>query len=109
MKARLSQERCRNHARREAVARCPECGHYFCRECVTEHDQRLLCASCLSQASPPGREARHYLPQFGRLVLLLASLLTLWLLFYGLGAGLTKIPATIHQGTLWEEGQDEKE
>ena len=47
MKRDLSLQRCRNHAEREAVARCPGCGHHFCRECVTEHDDRILCAACL--------------------------------------------------------------
>jgi hypothetical protein len=33
------------------VARCPECRRFYCRECVTEHDDRLLCASCLKKAA----------------------------------------------------------
>lgn len=33
------------------MARCPECRRFFCRECVTEHDDQLLCASCLRKAA----------------------------------------------------------
>jgi hypothetical protein len=43
----VAHQRCLHHHEREAVARCPECGHYFCRECITEHDERVICASCL--------------------------------------------------------------
>ncbi|HSI87331.1 MAG: rhomboid family protein [Candidatus Methylacidiphilales bacterium] len=47
----LSRQRCAYHTSREAVARCPECRRFYCRECVTEHDDRLLCASCLKKAA----------------------------------------------------------
>ena len=47
MTSNLTFQRCFNHAAREAVARCPACGHYFCRECITEHDDRVICAACL--------------------------------------------------------------
>ena len=43
----LSLQRCFNHAHREAAARCPECTHFYCRECITEHDDRVICAACL--------------------------------------------------------------
>ena len=42
-------QRCFNHAGREAVARCPECGQFFCRECITEHEDRVLCSACLKK------------------------------------------------------------
>ena len=45
----LAHQRCFNHATREAVARCPECHHFFCRECITEHDDRVLCTGCLKK------------------------------------------------------------
>lgn len=44
----LARQRCWAHAQREAVSRCPECRRFYCRECVTEHDGRLLCVGCLS-------------------------------------------------------------
>src|SRR5438132_254763 len=45
----LARQRCLNHLNREAVARCPECKRFFCRECVTEHEDRLICAACLKK------------------------------------------------------------
>jgi len=39
--------RCFYHDFREAACRCPICQRYFCRECVTEHDDRVLCVECL--------------------------------------------------------------
>jgi len=45
----LAHQRCFNHVQREAVARCPQCRGYFCRECITEHDDRVICAGCLSK------------------------------------------------------------
>src|SRR5580658_7631208 len=33
----LLDQRCFNHDLREAVAQCPSCKRFFCRECVTEH------------------------------------------------------------------------
>ena len=43
------QQRCWNHEAREAACRCPACGRSYCRECVSEHEGRLLCAACLSR------------------------------------------------------------
>jgi hypothetical protein len=45
----MANLRCFNHANREASARCPECRKYFCKECTTEHQLRILCASCLKR------------------------------------------------------------
>jgi hypothetical protein len=45
----LVHQRCFNHATREAVARCPQCSQFFCRECITEHDDRVICAACLKK------------------------------------------------------------
>lgn len=29
------------------MARCPECGHTFCRECIVEYEGRMICKECL--------------------------------------------------------------
>ena len=49
----LFQQRCLHHLSREAACRCPVCRSYFCRECVTEHDDRLVCAGCLKKMHAP--------------------------------------------------------
>jgi hypothetical protein len=81
--------RCWNHENREAVCRCPECGRSFCRECVTEHAARLLCAACLEKAghrSSTGRGGRLF-----PALMLLAGLLLSWICFLGAGAGVSEI------------------
>ncbi len=98
----ITHQRCANHSFREAAARCPECGRYFCRECVTEHEDRVLCASCLEglKASAPARSFR--LKKVFRFIQFLLSLLVLWLFFYYLGQTLISLSANFHEGTLWQ-------
>ena len=61
----LRHQRCYHHHGREAVVRCPECGRFYCRECVTEHDDRMLCSRCLEQithsaAGKPGGACKPF-------------------------------------------------
>lgn len=98
----LVRQRCGNHAQREAVARCPECHCFFCRECVTEHDDRLVCAACLRTLLGPPRERRR-LP-LGLFYLALqgaCGVLLLWIAFYVLAWFLLRIPAAVHEAGLW--------
>jgi hypothetical protein len=98
----LHHQRCFNHATREAAARCPECGRFFCRECVTEHDDRVVCSACLSQLA---RKPVVQGPAFARLARFgqgVAGLLIAWFFFFLIGEGLLRIPAQFHDGTLWQ-------
>jgi hypothetical protein len=101
----LRNQPCYNHSSREAVVRCPECGRYFCRECVTEHDDRMLCSQCLEQTTRPGREGSRKLIQA---FLLIFQGLGGWLIvayaFYLVGKALLAIPHDFHEGTFWKEG-----
>lgn len=98
----LSQQHCLNHPAREAAARCPQCRHYFCRECVTEHDDRLLCAVCLRKASQKTGARRHPFRALARAVFALGGLLTATLFFYFVAQALLLIPAAWHDGALWK-------
>lgn len=98
----LSQQRCFNHLPREAVARCPDCARYFCRECVTEHDDRVICAACLKQISMPPLTRRRARTGAVRLLQCLLGFLTVWFFFYLIGDGLLRLPTSFHEGTLWE-------
>lgn len=98
----LSRERCFNHAQREAVARCPECRRFFCRECVTEHDDRVLCVTCLPVADS-GDYTRKRFSILLKIVLFMGSIFFLWFVFYHMGQILLKLPASFHEGTLWKE------
>ena len=99
----LSQQRCLNHAQREAVARCPECKRYFCRECVAEHDDRVLCASCLRKLLAPEEKKKYPFRFLLRAIQVLCGLVALWLLFYYVGEILLLIPTSFHEGTVWEK------
>ena len=92
-------EKCFNHPEREAVARCPECGRFYCRECVTESDFRVLCATCLAQGSIQEKRSRSWaFRRVGEWVLLILSLGLTWSIFFTLGKGLAAIPTlAIHE------------
>ncbi len=94
-------QRCFNHAAREAVARCPECKRFFCRECVTEHDDRVVCAACLRGLTDGRSVPRHRLTRFARVAQLVASLLIAWFFFFLLGEILVRLPDSFHKDMLW--------
>jgi hypothetical protein len=100
----LAHQRCFNHARREAAARCPECGRYYCRECVTEHEDRVVCAPCLARLTGEERGRGSRWGLVFRAAECLASLVMLWVLFYVLGEGLLALPSSFHDGAIWQAG-----
>lgn len=89
------------------MARCPSCSGYFCRECIVEHEGRLICAACLarevaSTASASSRRGKA-LARAREVASVGVSLLVLWWLFYGFGSLLLRIPAEVHDGTVWKK------
>jgi hypothetical protein len=88
---------------REAVARCPECTRFFCRECVTEHEDRLLCAGCLAKIAEPAIRQRRNLRPIAIFFQSTIGLLILWVVFYYIGQILLAIPAQMHEGTTWSD------
>ena len=100
----LLHQRCCNHMLREAVARCPQCRRYFCRECVTEHEDRVLCATCLSANANAESSDQSRLGGMLRLMHFLIGTMVLWMFFYYLGQILLSLPSAFHEGTLWEKG-----
>ena len=97
----ISQQRCFNHAQREAVARCPKCAQFFCRECITEHDDQVICTACLRKLAPIPLLQRPAFAGIFRGAQLLAGLLLAWFFFYLIGQGLLSLPSSFHEGTLW--------
>jgi hypothetical protein len=89
-------QRCFHHSDREAAARCPSCLRFYCRECVTEHDGRMICANCVARLHAPLAKERSSTAIWT--IFSLGGLLLAWLIFYYLGMGLARIPSTFHGG-----------
>jgi hypothetical protein len=90
--------RCWNHETREAVCRCPECGRSFCRECVAEHEQRLLCTACLAKLRLPAQARRGH---FGaRTALLVSGFLLAWIVLFCAGEAILSYTGRLEQ-TAW--------
>jgi hypothetical protein len=94
----LIQQRCHLHSNREAVARCPDCERFYCRECITEHEGRVICTHCLgAYAAPLRRTPRSSGPLL--FVGALAGTCLLWLLFLLVGHLLMLTPEKYHENT----------
>ena len=82
----IPQQHCWNHPGRGAICRCPVCHRSFCHECVSEHDSRLLCASCIkASVLPPGQARIRRTPRLLLPAMALASTLLAWTIFFSLG------------------------
>jgi hypothetical protein len=93
----LIHHRCVQHQDREAVARCPSCRQFFCRECVTEHEDQFICATCLRQRASNVVPAARGAQAWWMTVSAVAGMSLLVLLFYVLGVGWSKLPNSFHQ------------
>jgi hypothetical protein len=100
---KLIHQRCFNHAQREAAARCPGCGRFFCRECVTEHEDQVICATCIRERIKPRLTRRRGFVLGTRAAQCLAGVLVAWLFFYLAGRLLVSLPESFHEGTLWKK------
>jgi len=89
----LVDQRCLNHALREAAVQCPSCKRFFCRECVTEHHGRMICVGCVTTGAATHPRARF---RTGWAIMAAAGLLLAWLTFYYLGLTLSRIPSEFH-------------
>jgi hypothetical protein len=97
----LSARRCFNHVAREAVACCPECQRFFCRECISEHQGRVVCAGCLDALTATVAVKSSWGGGLFCLGMVLTGLFTGWIWFYYLGSFLLFLPSSFHEGTLW--------
>ena len=95
-------QRCLHHPVREAVARCPECGQFFCRECITEHDDRMICSACLRKLTAPVETKRRNFALAWRFSAAVMGLLIAWIFFFLIGRALVNIPSKFHEGTVWK-------
>ena len=100
----LFQRRCANHPGREAGARCLECQQFFCRECVTEHADRLICSACLRKLTARTEQRSGALAGLVRAAQCVAGVLLCWAFFQVLGKLLLQMPSEFHEGTIWQSG-----
>ncbi|MEO0793531.1 MAG: rhomboid family protein [Verrucomicrobiota bacterium] len=99
----IAQTRCLNHGNREAVARCPECEKFFCRECITEHDGRVICQSCLSDLiATDDAPSSNFVKNLARTIGAAMGFAIAWVFFYLLGRILISIPTEFHDGGMWD-------
>jgi hypothetical protein len=97
----LARQQCFHHPGREAIARCPGCHRDYCRECVTEHDDRYLCSACLRRAaSSQDRAARRF--RFpAAACLAFTGLLSAWIVFYASAQYLALRNEADHSYRIW--------
>ena len=102
MSVQAIQQRCWNHELREAVCRCPGCGRSFCRECVTEHESRLLCAMCLRKlARAPERQVPVRRRGLVPVAMALAGIMIAWVVFFAAGEAMLTLAVRAEQ-TAWQ-------
>ena len=100
--AALAHQRCLHHASREAIARCLECRQFFCRECITEHDERVVCAACLKKVAPAAAPSTRRRVNLWPVLQTTAGLLLAVFFFYLIGSALLALPDSFHEDSLWE-------
>jgi hypothetical protein len=101
--ARVADQRCLRHTSREAVARCPQCRYFFCRECIAEHDDRVLCADCLAKMLLPSEKRGSAVGQVVSVAFGLVGIAIAWGFFNIMGQLLARAPASFHEGSVWEK------
>ena len=95
----LAQSRCFQHVSREAVARCPSCERFHCRECVTEHDGRMICRSCLDTLlDAEVKVTGGFFSSIRSWLFAGAGYLLAVYVFYKIGEILLRIPSKFHSG-----------
>jgi hypothetical protein len=108
----LRHARCLFHPLREAAARCPHCRGTFCRECVTDEDDKLACPPCLRRMTRPPAPRASLARQFRQVLAGLIALACLMTLFFSLlrwrvnrpemhlnldGAAAARLPGPAHE------------
>lgn len=81
------------------MARCPECARYYCRECIVEHDNRVLCTHCVSKLLAPKTKKRRSLEPVFLPLAFCVVLLVGWMCFYLLAEVLLRIPSNLLEST----------
>jgi hypothetical protein len=73
---------------------------FFCRECVVEHEDRVLCSACLRRETHTGDGPGRRWAWLGLAARAAVSFALLWLVFGLLGEGLLRLPDAYHEGVV---------
>ncbi len=93
---------CTIHPERSSSAQCSSCRRFFCPECITEHEGKLICAECLSALSKPAVEKTRTRIPWAAMIQFMVALILAWMLFFFFAQTLGDIPDDFHDGTIWE-------
>lgn len=99
----MHARRCVLHAQREAAARCPGCKRFYCRECITEHDGKVLCSGCLTENTRERSEKKQGSGHFKMTAGLIGTFLVLLLIFFSMGVLIQILPEKIDINIDFEE------
>lgn len=90
----LAQQTCHHHPDRPAAAKCRKCGHFVCRECVTEYEGIMICGACLRAPEEVAPERKGLsLAWLSRGIAGLVGCLLAAIVFAVLGIFLARIPS----------------
>jgi len=67
------------------VSLCVECRRAYCRECVVDHDGRLICAACLAGLRAPAARGGSVRQRIFAAAGMAVTLLLCWIVFYMAG------------------------
>ena len=104
--AALTAERCLHHPLREAVARCVGCRRFFCRECITEYNDQIVCSACLQAVAGKSERTQWKLRRLFAPAQIALGIVIAWLFFYFVGGTFILIPTRYHEGTVWLSGEE---
>ena len=92
----LRSLRCQIHGEREGVAKCGGCSYFYCRECIVEHEEQMICATCLLTQQEPETDTskRNRLKGIVRLTGSSLAVLVSWAFFILMGRLLIWIKTT---------------
>jgi hypothetical protein len=63
----------------------------------------MTCGECLRRVAGPRREARRWLRAVGAGLHTVAAVFAAWLFFHWAGLLMARVPASVHDGTVWNE------
>lgn len=85
------------------------CTQHFCRECVTEHEDRVICAVCLRKLTFKPEAKKRNFSGLKRFFAAGCGFLLIWMMFYLAGRMLVSIPEEFHDGSLWKASAFDQE